>query len=286
MRVARCFVRAGLQRGEKVLYAAARKDVGGFAARLARDGGFACAMRSGQLDVRDARELYTPGGSFDGERLLDRLTAEHRRALAQGYSGLSATSEMDWALDSADGARDLVAYERGLGRRTGAGTVALLCQYDHARFPASTLREVAAAHDADISPELQAFGRDDRLAAARIGGGVDAVLRLSGHLDLECADTLAGVLGAHFHGRLRLDLAGVDFADVTGMRALRGRTAQPLEIVAASETVHRLLRLLAWDTDPNIDAPALPFDTGGAMSDRGRPRSLGMRSAATLVADD
>jgi hypothetical protein len=72
---------------------------------------------------------------------------------------------------------------------------------------------------------------------------------------------------------------------VTGMRALRGRTAQPLEIVAASETVHRLLRLLAWDTDPAIKAPPVPLDAAGAMSDRGRPRSLGRRSAATVTDD-
>jgi hypothetical protein len=40
------------------------------------------------------------------------------------------------------------------------------------------------------------------------------------------------------------------------MRALRGRTGQLLEIVAASTAVHRLLALLAWDTDPIIEVPS------------------------------
>jgi hypothetical protein len=42
------------------------------------------------------------------------------------------------------------------------------------------------------------------------------------------------------------------------MRALRGRTGQPVTIVAAPPAVRRLLALLAWDTDPAIEllAPA------------------------------
>jgi hypothetical protein len=40
------------------------------------------------------------------------------------------------------------------------------------------------------------------------------------------------------------------------MRALRGHTSQPLTIAGASPTVHRMLRLLAWDSDPGVDVLA------------------------------
>jgi STAS domain-containing protein len=61
------------------------------------------------------------------------------------------------------------------------------------------------------------------------------------------------VLDAHFHGPLRLDLANLSYVDVAGMRALRGRRGQRLTISPASDAVRRLLALLAWDTDPDVE---------------------------------
>jgi hypothetical protein len=46
------------------------------------------------------------------------------------------------------------------------------------------------------------------------------------------------------------------YVDVAGMRALRGRTGQPVAIDGASEPVMRLAELLAWDTDPDVDLRA------------------------------
>ena len=83
------------------------------------------------------------------------------------------------------------------------------------------------------------------------------VLRLAGDLDFDCSQTLADVIEGHFHGPLRLDLADLTYVDVAGMRALRGRTGQSLLIVAASEAVTRLIGLLAWDTDPDIELLAV-----------------------------
>jgi hypothetical protein len=131
------------------------------------------------------------------------------------------------------------------------GTLVILCQYDHRGFAPGTLLEVAAAHTVDISPEL---GRDGDLAGARVQG--EETLRFSGALDYVCADAVAGALDAHYHGDLRLDLADVGFADVSGMRALPGRKGQALTINGASESVRRLLGLLAWDTDPGVEVDA------------------------------
>jgi anti-anti-sigma factor len=105
-----------------------------------------------------------------------------------------------------------------------------------------------------MSPELATVGREGCLAAARISDG--ETLRLSGELDFSSAEALGDVLRAHFHGKLQLDLADLDFVDVAGMRALRGTKEQPLIIVAASDCVHRLVSLLAWDTAPGIEIAA------------------------------
>jgi ABC-type transporter Mla MlaB component len=89
------------------------------------------------------------------------------------------------------------------------------------------------------------------LAASRVFPG--PTLRLCGELDFGCAEALAGVLDAHYHGTLRLDLADLVYVDVAGLRALRGKNGQRLTITSASQAVRRLLGLLGWDTDPGIE---------------------------------
>jgi ABC-type transporter Mla MlaB component len=103
----------------------------------------------------------------------------------------------------------------------------------------------------EISPELAPLGRDGDLAGARVLR--TGALRLAGELDYDCAGTLADVLAAHFCGNLRLDLADLRFVDVVGMRALRGKAWQALSIAGASEPVRRLLSLMGWDTDPDVE---------------------------------
>jgi KaiC/GvpD/RAD55 family RecA-like ATPase len=67
-RLALAFVLAGLRRGEKVLYLAAREDTGAFATQLAGDDRLASAMNAGQLEMRDARDAYRPARLTPGRR--------------------------------------------------------------------------------------------------------------------------------------------------------------------------------------------------------------------------
>jgi ABC-type transporter Mla MlaB component len=219
------------------------------------DGRLVSALGSGQFRVQQAVDVYAPDGVFDPQRTLGVIAEEHATALAEGYPALSVTGEMS-ALHHLAGAEDVCAYEQGVRANADAGTLMFLCQYDHGRLAAGALRELADLHDVDIPPQLAAIGRDGYLAAALVGHGAQATLRLCGELDFGCADTLATAIGAHYHGHLRLDLKDVEFVDVAGMRALRGRTQQPLTIVGASECVQRLLDLLSWDTDPAIELVA------------------------------
>jgi ABC-type transporter Mla MlaB component len=257
-RLAVGYVQRMLAHGNKVVYLADREDLGAFVDGLAgRDDEIAAALQSGQLSVRQAVDVYAPDGVFDPERMLAFIAGEHAGALADGYPALSMSGEMS-VLDDLAGVEDICAFERCLRADADEGTLMFLCQYDHAAVAAGALRELADIHDVDIAPQLAAIGRDGYLAAASVGHGAQATLRLCGELDFGCADTLATVLGAHYHGRLRLDLQDLDFVDVAGMRALRGRTQQPLTILGASASVQRMLDVLAWDTDPTIEILAAP----------------------------
>jgi MEDS: MEthanogen/methylotroph, DcmR Sensory domain len=70
----------------------------------------------GQLEVRDAHGTYLPDGTFDPDRMLGLVRAEHERVLADGYPGLSITGEMPVALCEAPAAGQLAVYESRLTR--------------------------------------------------------------------------------------------------------------------------------------------------------------------------
>jgi ABC-type transporter Mla MlaB component len=254
-RLAVAFVRDGLRRGHKVVYLCDSDDVTALESALAAvDDEVLPAIHRGQLALRPARSLcLDPAGTFDGDRVLELARNEHARALAEGYAGLSLTGEMSWVLCGTPAVSGDVAasWERRYGEEPADPTRVLLCQYDHARVGPGALADVAAAHGVDVSPELSAIGRDGSIAAALIRPA--GTLRLAGELDFGCANALADVLDAHFHGPLRLDLEDIAFADVAGLRALRGRKGQVVTIAGASNPVRRLLALLGWDTDPQVE---------------------------------
>jgi anti-anti-sigma factor len=250
-RVTVAFLADGLRRGHKVIYVRDRDDVDTFTAGLEQASAlFAAALARRQLLILEAAENYTPDGAFDIDRMLAQLRAEYDQAIADRYTGLSRTGDMGWAMDGNVDLPRVAEYERRLSDAMEDANFVYLCQYDYARFGGGTLTDLAAAHDIDASPELAAIGRDGELAAARVN--LAESLRLSGELDYGTAETVADVLDAHYHGELRLDLADLEYVDVAGLRALRGRKQQTLTITGASGQFRRLIALLAWDTDPDI----------------------------------
>jgi ABC-type transporter Mla MlaB component len=251
-RLAVAFVRDRLQRGDKVVYLFDGDDPAALVTRLERlDPGFEAAMARGQFEVRRARDAYIPDGRFDADRMLAVLREEHDRARAEGYTGLSMTGEMPDEICEVPGGDQLGAYEARIAGAVDAPSYSVLCQYDHGRFGPGLLSAVVDAHEIDASPQLAAIGRDGDLAAARDRG--HDTLRLAGELDFGCAQTVSEALDAQFEGPLRLDLADLSYVDVAGMRALRGRKGQKLTIGPVSDAVQRLVALLGWDTDPEIE---------------------------------
>jgi ABC-type transporter Mla MlaB component len=253
-RIADAFMAVGLRLGHRVVYLCESRDVDAVLFRLAAAGpDVASALRSGALEVRDAHAAYLEGRDFNVDEMVAALRAEHRRALADGFAGLSMTGDVVAALGGAS-AEDLVEYERRLDEAFGDATQVLLCQYDQQRFETGMLVEMTDAHHVEVSPPLATIDPTGALAAARVHP--PETLRLAGDLDFETVDGLLAFLDANVHGPLRVDLADIAFADVTGMRALRGGAPRELTIAGASEPVRRLVGLLGWDTDPTVQVGA------------------------------
>lgn len=232
-----------------MLYLTDAADVGGVGAELAAaDPAIAAALARGQLGVRTVAEVYAPDGHVEVQRMLASILAERDRALWDGNEGLTLTGELGEAFCAAGGAALVEEYEQRVDALQ-IDHASLLCQYDPAHFGPGPLARVGRCHDVDLAPELAGIGREGSLGAGRLPSGV---LRLTGKLDFDSAPALEGALGAHESGERRFDLGDVSYVDVVGMRALRGRTRQPLTITSASPTVRRFLKLLAWDTDPLV----------------------------------
>ncbi len=249
-------VRDATRRNYKVLYLCPDDDIETAMEALAElDETVTDALARGQMEVKPAVGTYLPNGAFDPERMLDCVRHEHARALAEGYAGLSLTGDMSWVFSDPLGAKALGDYEARLNGLMPGAKPMVLCHYDHSTgHLGSVSRILLSTHDVDFPPELAPLARHDQLAAARVMPG--GTLRLAGELDFGCAAVLASVLDTHFHGPLSLDLDGLTYVDVTGMRALRGRKGQQLTIHAASDAVRRLAELLAWDTDPDVEVRA------------------------------
>jgi anti-anti-sigma regulatory factor len=250
-RLAAAFVRDGLQRGHRVI-CFLDGDRTSFDSRLEQlDPSLGPARSRGQLEVLSSRDAYITDGRFEPDRMVSMIRHETDRAQQDGYRGLSMTGEVPEGICSLPGGDQLGAYEAQLSTDVDTSFCSLLCQYDHSRFEATLLQAVRDAHAVDAPPELAAIGRSGEVAAAVDRGS--GALRLAGELDFACADTVADVLRKHFDGSLRLDLADLTYVDVAGMRALRGSDGQPLVIGPVSHAVRRLLPLLGWDTDPDVE---------------------------------
>ncbi len=249
-------VRDAARRNYKVLYLCPGEDIETAVKALTQlDESVTDALARGQMEVKPAVGTYLPDGAFDPERMLDCVRDEHVSALREGYAGLSLTGDMSWAFSDPVAGKALADYEARLGGLMPGAKPVMLCQYDHSSGRlGSVSRVLLSTHDVDFPPELAPLARQDQLAAARVIPG--GSLRLAGELDFGCSAVLASVLDTHFHGPLSLDLDGLTYVDVSGMRALRGRKGQPLTIHGASDSVRRLAELLAWDTDPDVEVRA------------------------------
>jgi ABC-type transporter Mla MlaB component len=253
LRLLAAFVTAGIERGHKVVCLCGDDECGAVLAHLCADGEIDAAVGRGQVEVREAAGAYTPEGSFDASAMIETLNDEHRQALAGGYDGLSMCGNVCAGLGGAAGDR-VIDYERSVEDEVAGGSRVLLCCYDPGVFDQHTLAEVTSAHRVVVSPGLAAIGRTGVLAAARVTS--PDTLRLAGQLDFEVAKDVAEILETEFPGPRRVDAADLDFVDVTGLRVLRGRQGERLNISAASESVRRLIALLGWDTDPAVQITA------------------------------
>jgi PAS domain S-box-containing protein len=142
------FIRIGLERGEKCFYVTDTHTADELRGHLSEAGIDVPEIESrGQLSILPEDEVYTAGGSFDPDRMIQLLINESEKAVGQGYPVLRVTGEMTWALKGVAGSERLLEYEAKLNRDFFPQYPCLaICQYERRKFGSEIIKGVLLTH--------------------------------------------------------------------------------------------------------------------------------------------
>jgi hypothetical protein len=141
------FVRDGVNRNEKMFYLVNVQSAEDLRATLKEAGVDADTLiKSGQLVIMTAKEAYLRDGQFDPDRMIQLLKDETEKALAEGYTAMRATGEMNWSLAGEPGSERLVEYESRLNHFFPDSKCYAVCQYDRRHFDAEMLLDILHTH--------------------------------------------------------------------------------------------------------------------------------------------
>ena len=100
----------------------------------------------GQIAFLEKGKTYLRDNCFDADRMLTFVRDCCDKALADGYSGLTATGEMSWHRANPAGSEQLMTYEARLNDICGRPSPTLLCQYEESAFDHSLLLDAVRTH--------------------------------------------------------------------------------------------------------------------------------------------
>lgn len=240
----RAFLAGGLARGERLLCVGERA-IATLAGASTELGDVEELVAAGRLETMTVAEAYAAAGPLVTDRQRAFYDAGTRRALADGYRGLRVVAELS-EIAADPGQRDeLLRWEHAADELMASeSAMSAMCAY-RGDLPAGLLADVVSAHPLAHAPAS--------LASFRLFFDQGRVV-LTGSVDTFSADRLATLLvGTPTGARAVLDLAGLEFADVAGCRALGGWAVAlaargvPLEIQGASPLFRRTWRILELD---------------------------------------
>ena len=141
------FVAMGLERGEKCIVIVDLNLAYQLRKCLIEAGvDVASVEASGQLSTLCGVDKMSRAG-FGPDEMIELLTAETGKAIAEGYPLLRATGEMSWALGCYPGSGKLLECESRLNRDFFSSHPCIyLCQYDRWKLTPEIVRDVVKSH--------------------------------------------------------------------------------------------------------------------------------------------
>lgn len=256
------YLRAGLERGERVVYYADQRAPHEVLAWLISDGvDPGPALVGGQLLVTTAEDGYLPDGSFDADAMVGVLRDEVANALAAGFTGFRVSGDMTWALREPPGAGRLAEYETVVNEVFAGRPASAVCQYDVRRFTADQLRDFGGRHPGAV--RLTPLHHDALLTLVPAFDDGCSTLRVVGTVDHRTLDHLVAALDVVSRRRadVVVDMSALAFLDLAGVRTLahaarRLPEGRSMHVVDLPPLLCRVIKLAGFDEAPNLTVTA------------------------------
>ncbi len=103
------------------------------------------AETSGQLEIHDWEETYLKDAYFDGERMI-RIIEDMLASSRARYQRVRVTGNMEWALKTVPGVKDVIEYETKLNYVLPKYPDTFVCVYDLNRHSGSVVMDILRTH--------------------------------------------------------------------------------------------------------------------------------------------
>ena len=194
------------------------------------------ALAAAAAVAADPAADFLPGGRLAPDVMFAMFREQTALARAEGYTGLCLVADMDWLHAAGPGAEAVVAFELLLDAVVQELGAVVVCAYRVGSFDGATIDGAACVH-----PGVTGTGEPAPFALVAAGPGR---WRLSGEVDFSVEPAFATAVRTAVESAARgecvLDLTGLAFVDVAGLRALaRAIGARPVTVRGASPAVRR-----------------------------------------------
>lgn len=191
----------------------------------------------------DPAQAFLDGGPLTPGLMLQAFREQTQHARVEGYGGVCVVADMDWMQATGASWGEVVAFEARLEAVVHDLGATVMCAYRTSTTSPDAVRGARCVHPAEVgSSEPPPF---------LVVAGAQGSWRLTGEVDFSCAEALVAALdGLRAHGVPALDLSGLQFVDVAGMRVLAraaGADGAPLALHGVSDWMRRVWSLAGFD---------------------------------------
>ncbi|HVL34018.1 MAG TPA: MEDS domain-containing protein [Actinomycetota bacterium] len=190
----------------------------------------------------DPRVVFLENRPLDPSTMFAMFERQASLARAEGYAGIRVIADMDWLLPGDPSADELVRFELLLDRLVLELGATVVCAYRVASFEAETIDGVAAVHPIVSGCAEPPF---------RMVSAGSAQWQLSGEVDICSLPHFEAAFEAATNaGACDIDVTGLDFIDVRGMRAVARACASaphPIRLRGVSPTIRRFWSIAGFE---------------------------------------
>jgi hypothetical protein len=141
------YIVSGIEAGENTVCFSDKETEDSMREFFEQDGiSFDELKNSGHFSLHKSGESYFEGGTFEPERMLDKIKSLYLSSMKEDLSGARVIGEMLPEVENIPGGNRLMEYESKVSMLLRKYPVTSVCQYDAREFDGATLLEILKVH--------------------------------------------------------------------------------------------------------------------------------------------